>query len=79
MQGFVKALLQRIFALSQLGCLTDPDAPQPVLKILLACYNASAESLQAGRNGYAVNHLPFMENEEKKQEKAEEEPPKTKE
>ena len=63
----------------KLGCLTDPGAPRPVLEILQACYNASAESLQAGRNSYAVNHLPFMENEEKKQEKAQEEPPKTKE
>ena len=64
----------------KLGCLTDPDAPQPVLKILLACYNASAESLQAGRNGYAVNRLPLEEKKkEKAAEKAEEEPPKTKE
>ena len=56
----------------KLGCLTDPGAPQPVQEILLACYNASAESLQAGRNGYAVNHLPFVEDEEEEQEKQEE-------
>lgn len=56
----------------KLGCLTDPGAPRPVLDILLACYNASAESLQAGRNGYAVNHLPFVEDEEEEQEKQEE-------
>ena len=49
----------------KLGCLTDPDAPRPVWEILLACYNASAESLQAGRNGYAVNRLPL--EEEKKE------------
>ena len=58
----------------KLGCLTDPGAPRPVLEILRACYNASAESLQAGRNGYAVNHLPFVEDEEEKQkEKASDE------
>ena len=63
----------------KLGCLTDPGAPRPVLEILRACYNASAESLQAGRNGYAVNRLPLEEKKEKAAEKAEEEPPKTKE
>ena len=63
----------------KLGCLTDPGAPRPVLDILLACYNASAESLQAGRNGYAVNRLPLEEKKEKAAEKAEEEPPKTNE
>ena len=62
----------------KLGCLTDPGAPRPVLEILRACYNASAESLQAGRNGYAVNRLPLEEEKkEKAAEKAEEEPPET--
>lgn len=51
-----------------------PGCPAAVWEILLACYNASAESLQAGRNGYAVNHLPFVEDEEEKQkEKASDE------
>lgn len=64
----------------KLGCLTDPDAPKPVLEILLACYKASAESLAEGRNGYAVNRMPLEEEKkEKAAEKAEEEPPKTKE
>ena len=62
----------------KLGCLTDPDAPQHVQEILLACYKASAESLAEGRNGYAVNRMP-LEKKEKAAEKAEEEPPKTKE
>lgn len=49
----------------RLGHLTDPEGPQPMMEILLACCRASAESLQEGRNGYAVNHLPLVEEKEK--------------
>lgn len=50
------------------GTLTDPDGPQPIMDILLACYHASAESLAEGRNGYAVNHLPLVDEEETPQD-----------
>ena len=50
------------------GTLTDPDGPQPIMEILLACYHASAESLAEGRNGYAVNHLPLVDEEETSQD-----------
>lgn len=41
----------------ELGHLTDPDGPQPNMDILLACYNASAESIRSGSNRYAVNRV----------------------
>lgn len=50
------------------GTLTDPDGPQPIMEILLACYHASAESLAEGRKGYAVNHLPLTEEEKTPQD-----------
>lgn len=39
------------------GQLTDPDAPQPNMEVLTACYKASFESLENGDNSYTVLSL----------------------
>lgn len=40
------------------GTLTDPEAPQPDLEILKACYRACMESVHAGENRYTLTVLP---------------------
>lgn len=37
--------------------LTDPDAPQPNMGLLLACYEASAESIRQGENRYSIGDI----------------------
>ena len=37
--------------------LTDPDAPQPNMVILLACYEASVESIRQGENRYSIGDI----------------------
>lgn len=37
--------------------LTDPDAPQPNMGILLACYEASVESIRQGENRYSIGDI----------------------
>ena len=37
--------------------ITDPDAPQPNMEVLQACYEASAQSIQSGANGYTMLSL----------------------
>ena len=39
------------------GTITDPDAPQPNMEVLQACYEASAQSIQHGANGYTMLSL----------------------
>ena len=39
------------------GTLTEPNAPQPNMEILIACYEASVESIREGRNQYALGDL----------------------
>ena len=36
------------------GTIADPDAPQPNMEILLACYEAIFQSIQNGDAGYAL-------------------------
>ena len=36
------------------GTIADPDAPQPNMEVLLACYEASFQSIQNGDAGYAL-------------------------
>ena len=47
-----------------LGTLTDPNGPQPIMKILMACYNASEESVRKGENRYATTYSPPQDEEE---------------
>ena len=37
--------------------LTDPDAPQPNMGILLACYEASVASIRQGENRYSIGDI----------------------
>ena len=39
------------------GTITDPDAPQPNMEVLQACYEASAQSIQNGANSYTMLSL----------------------
>ncbi len=39
------------------GAITDPDAPQPNMDVLRACYEASSQSVQNGDSGYALSGL----------------------
>lgn len=39
------------------GTLTEPNAPQPNMEILIACYEASVESIREGWNQYALGDL----------------------
>ena len=39
------------------GTITDPDAPQPNMEVLQACYEASGQSIQSGANGYTMLSL----------------------
>lgn len=50
------------------GTLTDPDAPQPNMKILMACYEASAESIQKGHNRYSLGDLRDYDLEDEDEE-----------
>ena len=43
------------------GQLTDPEAPQPNLEILMACYDASGESIRKGQNRYSIGCIPQKE------------------
>lgn len=43
------------------GTITDPDAPQPNMEMLRACYEASAQSVQNGDNGYTLHGLKAAE------------------
>ena len=43
------------------GTITDPDAPQPNMEVLRACYEASAQSVQNGDNGYTLHGLTAAE------------------
>lgn len=43
------------------GAITDPDAPQPNMDVLRACYEASSQSVQNGDNGYALSGLKAAE------------------
>lgn len=36
------------------GTIADPDAPQPNMEVLLACYEASFQSIQNGDAGYVL-------------------------
>lgn len=48
------------------GTLTEPTAPQPNMKILRACYDASIESIRNGRNRYSIGSLPDEDDDEDK-------------
>ena len=37
--------------------LTDPDAPQPNMGLLLACYEASVTSIRQGENRYSIGDI----------------------
>lgn len=39
------------------GTLTDPEAPRPNMEILIACYEASVESIRQGENRYSLGDL----------------------
>ena len=39
------------------GTIADPDAPQPNMEVLKACYEASFQSVQQGENAYTVLSL----------------------
>lgn len=39
------------------GTITDPDAPQPNMEVLQACYEAIGQSIQSGANGYTMLSL----------------------
>ena len=43
------------------GAITDPDAPQPNMDMLRACYEASSQSVQNGDSGYALSGLKAAE------------------
>lgn len=43
------------------GAITDPDAPQPNMDVLQACYEASSQSVQNGDSGYALSGLKAAE------------------
>ena len=43
------------------GAITDPDAPQPNMDVLRACYEASSQSVQNGDSGYALSGLKAAE------------------
>lgn len=43
------------------GAITDPDAPQPNMEVLRACYEASSQSVQNGDSGYALSGLKAAE------------------
>ena len=43
------------------GSITDPDAPQPNMDVLRACYEASSQSVQNGDSGYALSGLKAAE------------------
>ena len=47
-----------------IGHLTEPTAPQPNMKILTACYNASKESIRNGSNRYSIGSLPDENTDE---------------
>ena len=49
--------------------IVNPDGPQPDMDILLACYNASAQSIRNGSNRYAVNRIEKADTEENPEEK----------
>ena len=44
-----------------MGTITDPNAPQPNMEVLVACYEASAHSLQSGNNAYTMLTLDMPE------------------
>ena len=48
------------------GTLTDPEAPQPDMEILKACYRACVESVQAGENRYTLGVLPDRHDPKKR-------------
>ncbi len=48
------------------GTLTDPEAPQPDMEILKACYRACMESVQAGENRYTLGVLPGRQDPKKR-------------
>lgn len=39
------------------GTIADPDAPQPNMEVLKACYEASFQSVQQGENAYTMLSL----------------------
>lgn len=49
--------------------LTDPDAPHPNMDILVACYEASVESVRQGENRYTLSSLSsiFKDKEREKE------------
>jgi len=56
-------VIENYLEAKELGLIVNPDAPQPNMDILLACYNASAQSVRSGSNRYAVNRLePLTED-----------------
>ena len=51
------------------GQLTDPEAPQPIIPLLRACYDACAESVRQGKSGYSIENISaYLEEEEKQGE-----------
>jgi len=50
------------------GQLTDPEAPQPIMPLLQACYDACAESVRSGKNRYSIENISeYLEREEKQE------------
>ena len=39
------------------GTIADPDAPQPNMEVLKACYEAVSQSVQQGENAYTMLSL----------------------
>lgn len=50
-------VIENYLEAKEIGTLVNPDAPQPNMDILLACYNASSQSIRNGSDHYAVNRL----------------------
>ena len=48
------------------GRLTDPEAPQPIMELLQACYDACAESVRNGKERYSIENISaYLEAKEK--------------
>lgn len=57
-------VIENYLEAKELGLIVNPNAPQPNMDILLACYNASAQSVRSGSNRYAVNRLEPLEEDD---------------
>lgn len=50
-----------------LGMITDPDAPQPNMEVLQACYEASDRSVRNGDKGYTLTTLDAVQEPNKEE------------